>query len=551
MTPPTDRLGKTAIVPVAPRSFCRHNGPSSASPWLRHLRTVGLGLGLGVSLWSGNLGPAWGQYGSQGYGDESAPSPPPASPTLRSAPDASETSETSETPETSGAAETSETSETSGTANTSEPPIASPTDPSPSSPAQAGASSEMSAPSLTPELAAAIVSMENQWQQEYKNYLNLPDLEDFEDPEQVVITLNEADRLTGTRTGFLWIAATPDYISVILTTAQGVTVEHKLPVPRDRVMQVVRLFLLGLSDLHSPPGRYLRPAQQLYEWFVEPVAAELAAEDINTLIFCMGKGLRSLPIAALHDGEQFLVERYAPVRVPAFALSDFVYRPFQGARVLAMGASEFTDQTDLPAVPLEITTITQELWPGEGILNQDFTLDNLRQQRQNRPYEILHLATHANFEQGDLSNSYIQLWDERLTLDRVPDLNWSQPPVDLLVLSACETALGDPEAELGFAGLTVQAGVKSALASLWSVSDVGTLALMTEFYSHLRQAESKADALRAAQVSMLRGEVTVEGGVLQGSSRGRSPLNTGNQGDSADLTHPFYWSAFTLVGNPW
>ena len=404
---------------------------------------------------------------------------------------------------------------------------------------------------LAPELAKAIVDMENRWQQEYQNYLNLPDLKDFESPGQVVLTLNEADRQTGTRTGFLWIAATPEYISVILSTAQGVTVERQIPVPRDRVMQVVRLFNIGIADIQSPPGRYLRPAQQLYDWFVAPVEAELEAEGIDTLIFCMGQGLRSLPIAALHDGQQFLIERYAPVRVPAFALSNFVYQPLKGSRVLAMGASEFTDQSDLPAVPLEVTTITEQLWPGVGILNQDFTLDNLIRQRQDQAYGIIHLATHANFAGGDLSNSYIQLWDSRLTLDRIPDLNWNNPPVDLLVLSACETALGDVEAELGFAGLTVQAGVKSALASLWSVSDVGTLALMTEFYSHLQTAESKADALRDAQLAMLRGEVTVADGVLRGSLRGETTLGGGELEQFADLSHPFYWSAFTIVGSPW
>jgi CHAT domain-containing protein len=130
-------------------------------------------------------------------------------------------------------------------------------------------------------------------------------------------------------------------------------------------------------------------------------------------------------------------------------------------------------------------------------------------------------------------------------------LRWNDPPVDLLVLSACQTAIGDKDAELGFAGLAVQAGVKSVLASLWSVSDEGTLGLMTEFYRDLKTAPIKAEALRQAQLAMLKGQVRLEAGQLH-SLRGSISLPPALAAlENENLSHPYYWAAFTVIGSPW
>jgi CHAT domain-containing protein len=120
----------------------------------------------------------------------------------------------------------------------------------------------------------------------------------------------------------------------------------------------------------------------------------------------------------------------------------------------------------------------------------------------------------------------------------------------LLVLSACETALGDENAELGFAGLANRTGAKSAMGSLWSVDDAGTLGLMTSFYRDLKTAPIKAEALRQAQVDMLRGKVRLEGGKLI-TPNDRVDLPAKLAGKNVKLTHPFYWAGFTIVGNPW
>ncbi|MGL4375208.1 MAG: CHAT domain-containing protein, partial [Microcoleaceae cyanobacterium] len=178
---------------------------------------------------------------------------------------------------------------------------------------------------------------------------------------------------------------------------------------------------------------------------------------------------------------------------------------------------------------------------------------NLKQQRQKQPVGILHLATHGIFQAGEPNNSFIQLWNSRLLLNQIRELKLYDPPVELLVLSACRTALGDKDAELGFGGLAVQAGVKTALASLWSVSDEGTLALMTQFYHQLKTAPIKAAALRQAQISMLRGEVRIEGGTLRGLSRGDSVILPENSRalNNTTFVPPYYWAAFTRIGSPW
>ncbi|NES73038.1 MAG: CHAT domain-containing protein, partial [Okeania sp. SIO2D1] len=156
----------------------------------------------------------------------------------------------------------------------------------------------------------------------------------------------------------------------------------------------------------------------------------------------------------------------------------------------------------------------------------------------------------SEFRPGTSSNSFIQLWDTKLRIDQLNSLGWDKPPVELLVLSACKTALGDKDAELGFAGITVQAGVKSAMGSLWSVSDEATLALMTEFYQQLR-LNPKAEALRKAQLAILKGQVELKNGKLLFNNNVISLPPQLEKIANKDISHPYYWSAFTVIGNPW
>ena len=342
-----------------------------------------------------------------------------------------------------------------------------------------------------------------------------------------------------------------DHLELILVTPEGKPIRKRVPgTTRASVLKVAEQLRSELTDITSRSSEYLPPAQNMYQWLVAPLEADLKALGIQNLVFVMDSGLRSIPMSALHDGQGFLVEKYSLALMPSLSLTDTRYQDIKDSQVLAMGASKFSNQAPLPAVPMELSQITS-LWKGQSFLDREFTLANLKAQRRQKPFGIVHLATHAFFEPGEPSNSYIQLSDTKLRLNQLRQLGWNDPAVELLVLSACKTAQGNEEVELGFAGLAVQAGVKSALASLSFISDEGTMALMTEFYEQLQQAPIKAEALRRAQVAMLKGEVKLEDGQLITPTQ-TLPLppelaKLGNQ----TLSHPKFWAAFTLIGNPW
>jgi CHAT domain-containing protein len=344
----------------------------------------------------------------------------------------------------------------------------------------------------------------------------------------------------------------PYHLELVLVTGEGEPIRRQVTgATREKVLQVVYQFQSEVTNAQS--GRdYQAPSKQLYQWLIAPLDAEIKARGIQNLSFIMDSGLRSLPIAALYDGQQFLVEKYSLGLMPSLSLiTDTNYKSIKDLQVLAMGASKFPEKSPLPAVPVELSLITPSLWQGKAFLNDNFTLANLKAQREQQPFGLIHLATHATFRPGAPGNSYIEFWDTKLQLDQLPGLGWGNPPVELLVLSACKTALGDQQAELGFAGLAVQAGVKSAIASLWSVSDEGTLALMTQLYQQLKVSPIKAEALRQAQIAMLRGEVSLkEGKLFSGKENVPLPPELAKLG-TRNLAHPYFWAGFTMIGSPW
>ncbi|MGB0560811.1 MAG: CHAT domain-containing protein [Spirulinaceae cyanobacterium] len=362
-------------------------------------------------------------------------------------------------------------------------------------------------------------------------------------------TFDRIQSQTGTVPALIYATSNPDALELILITPDDQMLRTVVPAAtQDQLHNTIRRFRRGITLGRG--DRYLDPAQQLYNWLIRPIEGAIVGLNIDTLVFSMGEGLRSIPLAALHDGEQFLVEKYSLGQIPSMSLTDTSYAPLQDASVLAMGASEFGQLNPLPAVPSELALITQQQG-GEQYLNQAFTWENLKTQSRDRNFKIVHLATHAAFQPGQATNSYIQLWgDDRIGVNELRELRWfDAPTVELLVLSACETAFGDPYAELGFAGLAVQSGVKSALASLWQVSDWGTLMLMDEFYAALGNPDVtiKAEALRRAQLALLQGNAVNAEGPL----RGLTLPDELTQYADTDLSHPFYWSGFTMVGSPW
>ena len=344
-----------------------------------------------------------------------------------------------------------------------------------------------------------------------------------------------------------------DQLQLVVVTAEGEPIF--LPIPDATRAKVIAATDKLRREITNPiklgTTSYLPPAQQLYQLLIAPIEPTLQERGIQNLGFIVDAGLRSIPLATLHDGKQFLIEKYSIGLIPSLSLSDTRYRDIKDFQILAMGAAQFTDANPLPAVPTELAIITGKLWQGKSFLNQEFTLENLKAQRQEQPFGIIHLATHGEFKPGQPDNSYIHLWDTKLRLDQLRELRWYDPPVELLVLSACRTAVGDEQAELGFAGLAVQAGVKSALGSLWYVSDEGTLGLMSEFYRQLQNASIKSEALRQTQLGMIQRKVRLEAGELHGSGENLTlPPELAQLGDK-NLSHPYYWSAFTMIGSPW
>lgn len=400
------------------------------------------------------------------------------------------------------------------------------------------------------DVAGAIRLVESGWSYQYEEYYGGKLTSQILDADAIRRQLEAISRSTGRRSALIYIIPTDDQLELILVPPGARPIHRRISaVNRQTLLQFVQSFRDGVMNPETKRSDYLQSAQRLYRVLISPLELDLRKLRIDTLIFCLGGGLRTVPLAALHDGKRFLVEKYNLAVIPAFNLLDPRPTKLQGANVLAMGASKFEEQSPLPAVPLELTTIAKTLWRGEVLLNQDFTLANLQAYRAKSPFEIVHLATHADFAPGSISDSFIQFWRERLSLNRLRDLGLRSPSVQLLVLSACRTAVGNPQAELGFAGLAIMSGSKAAIASLWQVSDLGTLVLMSEFYRQLKKT-LKPDALRRTQIALLSKQVSLKNSPAL-SNRTRSLPSELKNRREPDLSHPYYWAAFTLVGNAW
>ncbi|MCP5154786.1 MAG: CHAT domain-containing protein [Ectothiorhodospiraceae bacterium] len=272
--------------------------------------------------------------------------------------------------------------------------------------------------------------------------------------------------------------------------------------------------------------RYLRPARRIHDWLVAPVQKLLDAADVDTLVMVPNGALHLIPPAALHDGERFLVERYALATTPGLHLTDPGRRPFTDADALLGGVSQAVqDFPPLPAVPRELEGLGA-LLDARVLADDAFRLPALEQALAARPYRIVHIASHGQFA-PDPEDTFLLSYDGRITMDRLQALvgigEFRPEPLELLTLSACQTAAGDPRAALGLAGVAVKSGARSALATLWSVDDAATADVVLGFYQRLRSgAPSKAAALGAAQRAMLA---------------------------DPRYRHPAYWAPFLLIGN--
>ncbi|MEO0541244.1 MAG: CHAT domain-containing protein [Cyanobacteria bacterium P01_A01_bin.105] len=328
-----------------------------------------------------------------------------------------------------------------------------------------------------------------------------------------------------------------DRLELVLVSADQPPIRRRVPVRRIPLNYAIEGFRQALRDPTLDP----RPdARQLYRWLIEPLEDEL--KDAETILYAGDGQLRYVPLSALYDGSNWLVERFRINNITAASVTDFSKERNRPLKILA-GAFSDKKKTyqikigDLPAMSLqglqfagvEVDTISK-LFPDttSKVINEQFNKQSVIPNMQD--YDILHFATHATFVTGYPEESFVLLGDgDRINLREMSE--WQLPNAALVVLSACETAvsgiLGNGEELLGFGYQIQRTGAKASLSSLWKVNDQGTQSLMGFFYSVLRTTNvSKAEALRRAQVALIRDDVSIlqrgitrDGSPTQGSSR--------------------------------
>jgi CHAT domain-containing protein len=273
---------------------------------------------------------------------------------------------------------------------------------------------------------------------------------------------------------------------------------------------------------------YQRNAQRFYDLLIQPIEASLEQHNIHTLVVIPDAIMRTIPFAAFHDGEQFLIKKYAVAVTQGLALTKLekLSRNME-QRVFLGGISEAVQEfRKLPKVPWELDEI-EKFYPKpqpKKLLNRDFEKAPFEFEIEKNQYSIVHIASHGVFDENPREN-FVLTYKSKITIDDLEKLiksNAPKIPVELLTLSACQTAEGSDQAALGLAGVAVKTGVKSALGNLWEVDDEAASQLSVEFYRQLRQRQDLniAQVLQRAQVKRLKNQ-----------------------------QHPYFWAPLLLVGN--
>ncbi len=293
----------------------------------------------------------------------------------------------------------------------------------------------------------------------------------------------------------------------------------------DELNETVRKFRMNVEDRTN--YAYLEQAHQLYKWLIKPIEGLLEQKKFTTLVFVPDGSLRTVPMSTLHDGKQFLVEKYAIAITPGLELMEVKKSSEVLSRMLVSGLSESVQGfSALPAVPAELDRISKLYGVSSTLRDKQFSSDAVSERLKTEQYSIVHMATHGVFK-NDVRKSFVLTHDNQLTLDDLEKLirpgQLRDQPLELLTLSACETAAGDDRAALGLAGVAVKAGARSAFASLWFVNDRASSILVADFYEQLKQpGHTKAEALQHAQRKLIH---------LPG------------------FEHPCYWAPYLIIGN--
>lgn len=299
-------------------------------------------------------------------------------------------------------------------------------------------------------------------------------------------------------------------------------------VSQEQIESVVNQLLDSLRSTNTGGQSILLKSQQIYDWLIQPVETDLATSGAKTLVFVLDGVLRNIPMAALYDGNQYLIQKYSIALTPSLQLLESQSLRPEHLSVLLAGLSEKrSDFEPLPGVTAEFQKIEGTVPDHRTLLNEQFTNVNLQAAINAVPFPVVHLATHGKFS-SNVEDTFILTWDGKININQLNRLLQAtdisrRRSIELLVLSACETAKGDPRATLGLAGVAVRAGARSTIASLWKLSDDSAPLLMQRFYEELGKGTvTKAEALRRSQLALLA---------------------------DPKFSKPFYWSSVVLIGN--
>jgi CHAT domain-containing protein len=310
---------------------------------------------------------------------------------------------------------------------------------------------------------------------------------------------------------------------MILRSPNGSLTNYRIAISKPEIEAEINQLRYFLESRATE--EYITQVQKIYDLLIRPIEADLTAIQPTTLLFINDGVLRKVPMAALHDGKEFLIQKYPIAIAPSLTLTARKPLDHSNLEALSLGLTvERSPFAPLTNVAAEVTAVNKILG-GTELLDEAFTLPNLQEQLQKKNFPIVHIATHGKFG-VDAESTFIVGFDQRISIEQIDKLlrfRNGRKSVELLTLSACQTATGDNRSALGIAGVAVRAGVESALATLWYINDEATVPLIEEFYSQLRQPNiSKAEALRNAQIKMIT---------------------------DVNYNHPAVWSPFVLIGN--
>ncbi|MEO0538465.1 MAG: CHAT domain-containing protein [Cyanobacteria bacterium P01_A01_bin.123] len=349
-----------------------------------------------------------------------------------------------------------------------------------------------------------------------------------------------------------------DRLELVITTPNSPPLRRTVEIDRSDLNRAISDFR---QALRSPSRNAETPAQILYDWLIRPLEADLQQAGVDTIIYAPDGQLRYVPLAALHDGDQWLIQRYQVNNITARSLQDLETQPTAAVDVLAAAFADNTvnyaievdgETQNFPGLPFagrEVELLASTVPMATPLIDEQFSLAAVRPQMND--HSIVHFATHAAFVPGEPESSFIVFGNgDTPTLADIKD--WNLSNVDLVVLSACETGLGgafgNGEEILGLGYQFQRAGARAVVASLWKVSDGGTQVLMNAFYTALDRGMGKAEALQWAQTALINGDETVLSGERAGIAIRLEDGRNATEASNA-LSHPYYWAPFVLIGN--